>query len=212
MTHDTAGADTNFTITIPANKVFADGTDFAAYLQAEMNSGGRSGYVVAFELEDGATLTISNPSFLFSIRYDLTPRGWTKAGFTESSIGVATATGNQNINLVRTSVVTVHTNIADGDCLTSIEHDRRDISLVVPITTTFGGIISFSSSNDRVISEQISGIQTISLVLRDDEGDRIGLSTTSYVSMELAIEYNDLTKPTGADDLRAPLPTMSSYM
>lgn len=209
MIHDTGGTPAPFTITIPVNKIFADGDDLASFLQTEMNSSGRSGYVVAFSLEDGATLTVSNPSFNFAINYTATPKGWEKMGFNIDYPNVATATGDSNINLVRTPVVFVHSNVVDGDCLTSIDQDRYDIAVIIPISQTFGGIVNFNSSNDRVISEQINGIQTISLTLRDIEGDLINLSPTSYVSMELAIEYNELTRNLTSRDVRAPLPTLT---
>lgn len=209
MIHDTGGTPSPFTITIPTNKVFADGDDLATYLASEMNTSGRSEYVVDFSLEDGATLTISNPSFNFSINYTATPRGWEKMGFNQDYANVATATGDSNINLVRTSVVTVHSNVADNDCLTSIDQDRYDISVIIPISQTFGGIVNYNSSNDRVISEQINGVQTISFELRDEEGDLIQLSPSSYVHMELAIEYNELTRDLTSRDVRAPLPTLT---
>lgn len=209
FTHDTGGVPAAFTITIPSNKVFADGADLASWLQTELNTGGRSGYTVVFTLENGATLTIANATFNFSINVSTTPRGWGKMGFTTDRTNVASAVGDENINLIRTPVVSVHTNLADGDCLTSIDQDRFDIALLIPITTTYGGVVQFNSSNDRVISEQINNIQTISITLLDEEGDRIGLATSSHFQAELAIEYNELTRNLGRSEVRAPLPTMT---
>lgn len=209
FTHDVGGTPSTFNITVPTNKVFADGDDLALWLQGELNSGGRSGYTVVFSLEDGASLTIANATFNFSINVDTTPRGWGKMGFITQRTNVATATGDENINLIRTSVVSVHSNIADGDVLTSIDQDRYDIAVLIPVSTTYGGVITLNSSNDRVISEQINGIQTISIVLRDEEGDKIGLATSSHFQAELAIEYNELTKNLGRSEVRAPLPTMT---
>jgi len=153
LVHDVGGTDTAFTITIDSSYVFQDGDAFADYLKALLNSGGRSGYDVVFSLEFGAILQISNSLVTFSINYDATPRGWTKCGFAQGATGVSTVAGTNNISIARTSMVSIHSNLADGDVLTSVNQDRYDIGVVVPITSTYGGVISFSSSNDRVISE-----------------------------------------------------------
>lgn len=118
---DVGGTPTTFTIEVPEYSVFADGDDLATQLQAALNASTAGGYTVAFSLSSGARITIANSTRNFTFQNSLMPKSGLKLGFTGTTADYtnkATITGEANINLVRTSIVYLRSNIAGNDCVT----------------------------------------------------------------------------------------------
>lgn len=199
---DVGGAPSTVVITVPEFTVFGDGDELASFLQTELNSATAGGYTVSFDLGAGAKLTIANGTRNFTFQNSVMPKAGLKLGFTGTTADYtnkATITGEANINLIRTSIVYVRSNIAGNDCVTDQGQDIYDVAVVVPILSTYASIINFSSSNDRVVSEQLSGIQELAFRLQDEEGDDLYLTNneapTAYTHMELFVEYTSLDDP-----------------
>lgn len=194
---DTGGTPSSQTFTIDSNLVFPSGDDFADYIEDQLNAqfGAGTYQVTVNPLGDflvitrtgGVTFTLDTDAAGFTAQRKMGFVGST-ADYTDQT----TITASEPLYLARTSIVYVHTNVADGDCLTDQSQDRYDIAMFIPVNTNYGFIQTFQSSDDRVIRENLnSGIQRISITLRDEEGDLIGLSDRSYVHLELDIDYED---------------------
>lgn len=199
---DVGGSPTTVVINVPEYTQFADGDELATFLETQLNSATAGSYTVSFSLGDGARLTIANSARNFTFENSIMPKSGLKLGFigtTADYTNKATITGETNINLVRTSVVYVRSNIAGNDCVTDQNQDIYDVACIIPITVAYGSIVNFSSSNDRVVSEQLSGMQELAFRLVDEEGDYLWPtaeeSPASYTHMELFVEYTSLDDP-----------------
>jgi len=140
---DVGVSDTPVQITIPEYTTFADGAALATYLQSALNSASAGGYTVSFSLESGARLTISNSSRNFTFDTDQMPKAAKKLGFvgsTSSYTNQTSITGETNINLTRTSIVYIRSNISGNDCVSDQSQNIFDISVVMPLTVAFGSI------------------------------------------------------------------------
>lgn len=200
---DVGGVPTPVLITIPEFTVFADGDELATFLEDSLNAATSPGtYTVDFELGTGARLTITRTSGTFTFDNDAMPKSGLKIGFTQPTsayTGQTTITGEANINLVRTSIIYVRSNIAGNDCVSDQNQDIYDVALILPVSVGYGSIINFNASNDRVVSEQLSGIQELTFRFQDEEGDDLWLTNSeapsSYVHMDLFVEYTPLDEP-----------------
>lgn len=197
---DPTGTPNSQTITIDENAVFPTASDFADYLQDEINAAfsyttaGPEHYLVT-EATRGNYLRIERITAGTQVfTYDsANSTANLKLGITQTTglTAVSVIQGIDSLFIARTSIVYVHCNIADNDCLTDQQQNRYDIAMSIPINTSYGFIQTFQSSEDRVIKEELNGIQRISIVLRDEEEDLLDLSDRSYVHLELAIDYKD---------------------
>ena len=197
---DASGTPNSQLITIDSNLVFPTASDFADYLQDLINTtfgyttAGAEHYLVTEETR-GNYLTIERVTAGAEVfTYDsANSTANLKLGITQTTglTAQSSITGQDSLFIARTSIVYVHCNIADNDCLTDQQQNRYDIAMAIPVNTSYGFIQTFQSSEDRVIKEELNGIQRISVTLRDEEEDLIDLSDRSYVHLELAIDYKD---------------------
>lgn len=194
---DTGGTPNSQTFTIDSSLVFPTGDDFADYIEDQLNTQFGAGlYNVSLNpLGDflvitrtgGATFTLDTDSSSFTAQ-----RKMGFVGGTTDYTDQTTITAEDPLYLARTSIVYIHSNICDGDCITDQAQNRKDVGLIIPVNTNYGFIQTFQASDDRVIRENLNAISRISFTLRDEEGDLIGLSERSYVHLELDIDYMDL--------------------
>ena len=161
------------------------GTQFAAALQILMNttSAGNNIYTITYDAQT-LGLTISGQ---FTWKFISTSNDmYQEMGFTTEGMGfLNNQTSNYPINLSGTHYVDVHSNIA-AHCVSS--STTGSLLTRIPLTSSFGTLITASPEIDRAIHMNESTMQVFRIQFRDDKGHPWEIPANQHVGIKLLIE------------------------